>query len=165
MPPVRAAAAPVPIRWGWLDWPAGVRLAAATGYAAFVTWALLAPGSTFEGVDGAFPHQDKVAHGVIFLALALVVRWGLPGALAGGRGRTMALAALVGYAAAMEFLQAAIPAAQRTFEWADLALNQAGLWAGWVLLAPVVLRPAQARAPGDGERAAAGTTTGGRVER
>jgi hypothetical protein len=129
------AQAPVPIRWRWLDWPANARWAVAASYLALLTWALLAPASTFDAIDEAFPYQDKVAHGAIFLALALLVRWALPAGWGSGRRRVAALAALVCYAASMEALQALIVTSQRTFEWQDMAFNQAGLCAGWVLFA------------------------------
>jgi VanZ family protein len=150
-------AAQVPTRWRWLDWPARARRTAAAAYLGLVTWALLAPASSFDAVDIAFAHGDKLAHGLIFLALALMVRWALPGECGRGRGRTAVLAALVCHAVSMEILQAVITASQRTFEWQDMAFNLAGLWAGWTLFGPMVtgVRGASSR---DSHRAGIGRT-------
>ena len=138
---------PVPTRWRWLDWPGGARRAVAASYLALLTWALLAPAQTFDAIHEVFPHQDKVAHGVLFLGLALLVRWALPQEWGGGARRAAALAALACHAVSMEVLQALIASSHRTFEWQDMAFNLAGLCAGWLLFAPAVAGARSASPP------------------
>jgi hypothetical protein len=119
------------MRWRQLDWPLWARGTATAAYLAAVTAALLAAPSTFAQVDQLLPHQDKIAHLGLFLAFAPLVRWSLP--REGTRLRLGALAALAVYAGAIEVLQPSLTSGQRTFEWADLACNYAGLCAGWAL--------------------------------
>ncbi|HEY5998799.1 MAG TPA: VanZ family protein [bacterium] len=133
----RAGAPAARMRWRALEWPAWLRRVAAGVYLALLTAALLAPPSTFEDAGQLFTHQDKVVHLAMFLALAVLARWSLPAE--GGR-RPAAAAALVVYATAIEALQPALTAGQRTFEWADLACNAAGVSAGWMLFPRLTAR-------------------------
>ena len=121
------------MRWRRLDWPGWARRAVAAAYLALLTGALIAPGSTFEEVDGLFAHDDKVVHVALFLALALLARWSLPGGARGAGPRTAAPAALALYAGSIEALQPLLSAGERLFEWGDLASNLAGVCAGWLL--------------------------------
>jgi hypothetical protein len=121
------------LRWPRLDWPVHARRAVAASFLALLTVLLLAPASAFEDVDRLFPHQDKFIHVAVFLTLALLVRWALPGERARRGVESAAIAALVLYAASVEALQPALTSGQRLFEWADLASNGAGLLAGWQL--------------------------------
>lgn len=156
---------PVRMRWQWLDWPGYARRTAAAAFLALLTWALVVPASAFEDVVHLFPHQDKLAHGGMFLALALLMRWALPEKWGYDRRRMAVLAVLTLYAASMEVLQSLGTASGRTFEWLDMACNQAGLFAGWALF------PAAAAGEGripllSGDRAAgAGATTKRRTAR
>lgn len=128
-----AGDAPVRMRWRRLDWPGWARRAAAAAYLALLTGSLLVPGSTFEEVGGLFAYEDKVVHVGLFVALALLARWSLPGGGGGGRKRGAAAAALALYAGAIEALQPLLSGGERLFEWGDLASNLAGLCAGWLL--------------------------------
>jgi hypothetical protein len=138
--------APVGLRWPRLDWPIRARRAVAASFLALLTVLLLAPASAFEDVDRLFPHQDKLVHVAVFLTLALLVRWALPGECARRRVQSAALAALALYAASVEALQPALTSGQRLFEWADLASNGVGLLAGWRLFKATLA----ARHPGGG---------------
>lgn len=151
-------AARVPGRGRWLDWPAKVRRCVAGAYVAVLTWALLAPASTFDALDDAFPAQDKMVHGMIFVALALLVRWALPEEWRRGRRRTAVLAALLCYGVAMEGLQAVVVSSQRTFEWLDIVSNQAGLCAGWFFPVPFAGDARESGPAGDEAAAGIGTT-------
>ena len=95
-----------------------------------ITALLFAPGSTFEDIDRWFPHEDKVVHAAIFLGLAALVHWSLPGERGGRRLRLAALAAVMLYAASVEALQPQLTTG-RLFELSDLASNCLGTLAGW----------------------------------
>lgn len=125
--------APAPMRWRWLDWPGRARRAVGAAYLALLTGALLVPGSTFEDVGGLFAYEDKVVHFGLFLALALLARWSLPGGRGGAGMPGAAAAALALYAGAIEALQPLLSGGERLFEWGDLAGNLAGLCVGWLL--------------------------------
>jgi hypothetical protein len=125
--------APVRMLRRWFDWPDRVRRAVSATYLAVLTWALLAPGETFQDVDRLFAHQDKVAHIGLFLALAVLTRWSLPGGPGGGGMRTVAAAALALYAGSIEALQPLLSGGERLFEWGDLLCNAAGVCIGWLL--------------------------------
>ena len=142
------------MRWRRLDWPGWVRRAVAAAYLALLTGALIAPGSTFEEVDGLFAHDDKVVHVALFLALALLARWSLPGG-AVPRGvdawlRYGVPAALALYACSAEVVQPLVGGKGRTFEWLDMASNVAGLCCGWLLFGAAIARGGSA--PPDGVR-------------
>ena len=122
--------APARMRWRWLDWPARARRTVTTGYLALITALLFAPGSTFEDIDRWLPHQDKVVHVAIFLGLAALVRWSIPGERGDRWPRLAALAAVMLYAASVEALQPQLTTG-RLFELSDLASNCLGTLAGW----------------------------------
>jgi VanZ family protein len=108
-------------------------------FTALVTWLMLAPQDLFADVPDVLDYEDKIAHGVIFLTLALLVRWSLP--KTGGRGGSGAavLALLVVYAGSIEGFQPLLTMADRQFEWLDLVSNYAGLCAGWLLMGRLVV--------------------------
>jgi hypothetical protein len=112
---------------GWLR-----RLTTAL-YALALTWSVLAPASVFEDVGELFPHQDKVAHGGLFLMLAALVRWAWPPPDSAARGRFGGPAAVLSYAVAIEALQPLIGGEGRQFDWLDMACNLAGAVLGWLL--------------------------------
>ena len=136
--------APAATRWALLDWPGWARLALLAAFFALVNWMIFAPASSFKDVHEFLEHQDKIAHGAIFLALACLTRWSLPGAAARGRGdawlRYAAPAALVLYASSAELLQPLLGGEGRTFEWLDLAFNVCGSAAGWLFFGVALAR-------------------------
>ena len=117
----------------WLDWPIRARRLAAFLYFLALNWLLLAPAKTFEEVPELFPHEDKIVHGGVFVALALLVRWAMTSNGWRVRGRNGVVAALLFYAMAIEVLQPLIGGAGRQFDWLDLACNVAGIGCGWLL--------------------------------
>jgi hypothetical protein len=117
----------------WLDWPIRVRRLAASLYFSTLTWLLLAPSETFEEVPELFPHEDKIVHGGVFLALAFLVRWAMTSNGGRVRGRHGAFAMLLFYAMAIEALQPLIGGEGRQFDWLDMACNLAGIGCGWLL--------------------------------
>lgn len=119
------------------DWPEWThRLTLALFFLA-LNWLLLAPASTFKEVRKFLPHQDKIAHGFLFLVLAILVRWSLPARDGRGRRRLGIFAALILYAGAIEALQPVLGGAGRQFDWLDMASNLAGVCAGWLLFETV----------------------------
>jgi hypothetical protein len=114
-------------------WPFWSRRLTAALYSLALTWALLAPASTFEGVGELFFWQDKVVHGALFMTLAFLVRWSLPAPASPAPGRFGCLAAVLLYAVTIEALQPALGGAGRRFEALDLACNIAGAGFGWLL--------------------------------
>ena len=117
----------------WLDWPIWVRRFAASLYFLALNWLLLTPAKTFEEVPELFPHEDKIVHGVVFLALAFLVRWAMTSNGWRVRGRHGAFATLLFYAMAIEALQPLIGGEGRQFDWLDMACNVAGAGFGWLL--------------------------------
>lgn len=93
---------------------------------------MLAPAATFDDVQ-VFEYQDKIAHGVIFLALALLLRWSVPGEWGTGWAGVAVPSLLVLYAGSIEACQPLFTGSDRMFEWPDLASNLAGIGAGWAL--------------------------------
>jgi hypothetical protein len=132
----------------WLDWPVPARRLAASAYFVALNWLLLTPAETFEEVTELFPHEDKVVHGGVFLALAFLARWSLATNGRGVRGRHWAAAALLLYAGSIEALQPLIGGAGRQFEWLDMASNVTGVGLGWLLYGLV----GEYHAPGSGSR-------------
>lgn len=130
-----AGGAPVRMRWRRLEWPGWARRLVAAAFLVLLTALLFAPPSTFKDVHRWFPHEDKVAHAAVFLVLALLVRWSLPGARGRQGLQLAAFAALALYAVSVEALQPLLSARQRLFEWGDLACNCAGTLGGWRLFA------------------------------
>ena len=129
--------APVETRWRLLNWPGWARLVVLTCFFTAVNWMIFAPASTFEDVHRFLAHQDKIAHGAIFLVLAWLVRWSIPaGEGREGDDRWLRFgvpAALVLYACSTELLQPMLGGTGRLFEWPDLASNIAGVCSGWLL--------------------------------
>lgn len=137
---------PAAMRWRVFNWPGWARWTATLSFLALVNWMLLAPSAVFQDVHVWLAFQDKLAHGSIFLTLALLVRWSLPqggGAeLAGAGGlRLAAFAALALYAGSIEIFQPLLAGAGRRFEWLDLASNFSGVCAGWLLFARIAAAP------------------------
>ena len=116
-----------------LNWPIRARRIAASLYFLALNWLMLAPAKTFEEVPEFFPHEDKLVHGGVFLALAFLVRWALAANDRRVRGWQWVLAALLLYAGSIEALQPLIGGAGRQFEWLDMACNVAGAGSGWLL--------------------------------
>ena len=139
-------ATPVETRWALLNWPGWARLAVLASYFAAINWIFFAPAATFKDVHEFFAHQDKVAHGAIFLLLASLVRWVFPGGAAGvevdGWLRYGMPAALALYACSTEVLQPLIAGEGRQFEWLDMASNISGLCFGWLLFSGAIARRA-----------------------
>ena len=133
---------PVQTRWPLLNRPWWLRVALAAGFFAVLNWLIFAPASTFKEVHQFLAHQDKIAHGAIFLTLALLVRWSVPvGAARESFDRWLRYgvpAALLLYACSTEVLQPLIGGKGRQFEWLDMASNVAGLSAGWLLFGAAV---------------------------
>jgi hypothetical protein len=94
---------------------------------------MLAPASAFEGVGELFPWQDKVIHGLLFAALAALVRWSLTTPGSPVSGRFVCLSAVLLYAVTIEALQPALGGEGRLFDWLDMACNIAGVGLGWLL--------------------------------
>jgi hypothetical protein len=94
---------------------------------------MLTPAETFEELPELFPHEDKVVHGGVFIALAFLVCWATPTNGRPVRGRHGIVAALLLYAMAIEALQPLIGGAGRQFDWLDMACNVAGAGFGWLL--------------------------------
>jgi VanZ family protein len=59
-----------------------------------------------------------------------MVRWAAPGGWGAGWRRSGMLAALAAYGTGIESLQPFVPNAGRTFDWADLLMNVAGVILG-----------------------------------
>lgn len=137
-------AAPVETRWALFNWPGGARLALLAGYFALVNWMIFAPADSFKKVHEFFAHQDKIAHGAIFLLLAALARWSFPGC--GARTRVDGWlrygvpAALVLFACSAEALQPLIGGPGRRFEWLDMASNLTGLLLGRLFFAAAIAR-------------------------
>jgi hypothetical protein len=135
-------ATPAETRWRLLNWPGWSRLAVLAGFFAAVNWMIFAPASTFDDVHTFLAHQDKIAHFAIFLTLAWLARWSLPGAAARGRShgwlRYGAPAALALYACSTEVLQPLIAGMGRQFEWLDLASNLTGVCSGWLFFGAAI---------------------------
>jgi hypothetical protein len=145
---------PVETRWAPLNWPWWSRLSVLAGFFAAVNWMIFAPASSFKDVHKFLAHQDKIAHGAIFLTLAWLARWSLPG-VAVPRGvdawlRYGVPAALALYACSAEVVQPLVGGKGRTFEWLDMASNVAGLCCGWLLFGAAIARGGSA--PPDGVR-------------
>jgi hypothetical protein len=117
----------------WLDWPIRARRLAASLYFLALNWLLLAPAKTFEEVPELFPHEDKIVHGGVFLALAILARWAMTSDDWRVRGRHWVVAALLFYAMAIEALQPLIGGEGRQFDWLDMGCNVAGAGFGWLL--------------------------------
>jgi len=130
--------APVETRWGWLNWPAQARWAVTLSFLTLVNVLLLSPAAAFKSIHVFFAHQDKIAHGLIFLTLALLVRWSLPGECGRGRPRLALIASLALYAGSIEVFQPFLAGYGRTFEWLDLVSNFAGVSAGWLFFGVAV---------------------------
>lgn len=130
-------ATPAATRWALLNWPGWARLTVLTCFFAAVNWMIFAPADAFQEVHEFFAHQDKIAHGAIFLLLALLVRWSFPGGEPRARFdkwlRYGVPAALALYASSTEVLQPLIAGKGRQFEWLDMASNITGLCSGWLL--------------------------------
>lgn len=137
----RIVGAPTDTRWRWLNWPARARLTLAVAYFALLNGMLLAPSESFEDVE-LFPYEDKAVHLAVFLGLAWLVRWAVPGRFGFGARAPAVAAALVVYAFGIEALQPLLTGGDRQFEWLDLASNYAGLAAGWLLFAAAAARAA-----------------------
>lgn len=131
---------PVSTRWPWFNWPAWARWAVMLSFLTFVSWLLLAPAGVFRGVHVFLAHQDKIAHGLIFLTLALLVRWSLPGEYGRGWPQLAIITLLVLYAGSIEALQPMVGGSGRTFERLDLVSNFAGLCTGWLLFGRAIIR-------------------------
>lgn len=141
-----SASSPLETQWRILNWPARWRRAVALCFFAAVNWMLLAPSGAFREIHLFLAHEDKLAHGSIFLALAWLVRWSMPSRYGRGWQRFAALVSLGLYAGATETLQPLLAGAGRQFEWLDLASNFTGLAAGWMLLGAMIAgRPATSR--------------------
>jgi len=129
--------APVETRWQVLNWPGWSRLTVLAGFFAAVNWMIFAPADTFKDIHQFLAHQDKIVHGAIFLALAMLVRWSTPAKAfrvnSAGWLRYGLPLALILYACATEVLQPLIGGGGRQFEWLDMASNVAGLCSGWLL--------------------------------
>jgi hypothetical protein len=125
------------------DWPAWPRRVVTGCFFAAVNWMLLAPADAFESVPVLFAHEDKVAHGALFLALGWLVRWAVPARYNRGRERLGVLAGLVVYAGAIELLQPLLGGAGREFEWLDMASNLTGIAAGWLLFGAMTARKSE----------------------
>lgn len=139
--------APVETRWRVLNWPGWTRWAATLFFLTLVNWLLLAPAGVFRDIHVFLAFQDKIAHGVLFLLLALLVSWSLPAWGSSGfsgavRLRLAVLAALVLYAGSMEVFQPLLAGSGRQFEWLDMACNFSGVCAGWLLFPKMALDPA-----------------------
>jgi hypothetical protein len=145
---------PVAMRWARLDLPLGTRAAAAVSYFAAVTALLLGPSTSFEGVGGLFVGEDKVVHALVFLALALLVRWSLPVACGRGWRRAAGLGAVMAYGVSIEWLQPLLTHGDRQFEWLDLASNLAGIGAGWLIFGAATADGAAAAGPAQRPRRA-----------
>lgn len=123
--------------WRFLDWTDRSRRQAVALYFLAVNWLMLAPASAFNVVQVRLPHQDKIVHGAIFLALAWLVRWALAGRDGCERPLLGVSVALVLYAGAIEALQPVLGGVGRQFDWLDLASNIAGTFAGWLLFGTI----------------------------
>lgn len=135
----------VALRWAWLDWPGGRRRLATALFFALLNWLMLAPAASFGDVQEYLAHQDKIAHGVLFMILALLVRWSVPGAWERRRRHLAVIALLALYAGSIEALQPLLAGSSRMFEWPDLACNLAGTGAGWFLFRHLASAPGPAR--------------------
>jgi len=137
---------PAQTRWTLLNWPGWSRLVVLACFFAALNWMIFAPANTFEEVPPYFAHQDKIAHGAMFLVLALLVRWSFPaGAARQGVDHWLRYgvpAALVLYACSTEVLQPLIGGKGRQFEWLDMASNIAGICSGWLLFGGAIARRA-----------------------
>ncbi len=133
---------PTAARWRALDWPGPARWGATLSFFCAVNWMLLAPAKTFRDLHVLLACQDKIAHAAIFLTLALLVRWSLPAAWAGGWQRAAVLGAVALYAGSIELFQPLLAKAGRQFEWLDMASNFSGAGAGWLLGGLLVARAA-----------------------
>jgi hypothetical protein len=135
---------PIETRWTLLNWPGWARLVVLAGFFVALNWMILAPASTFEDVHQFLAHQDKIAHGAIFLTLAWLVRWSLPEGAAregvDGWLRCGVPAALVLYACSIEVFQPLLAGKGRQFEWLDLASNITGVCSGWLLFGGAIAR-------------------------
>lgn len=135
-------ARPVETRWGVLNWPAWARLLVLSCFFVLLNWLIFAPASSFPSMDDYFAHQDKVAHGAMFLALAFLVRWSFPAGAARDRldgwPRYGVPLALVLYACSAEVLQPLFGGAGRQFEWLDMASNVTGVSAGWLFFGAAI---------------------------
>ncbi len=132
---------PVKTRWSLFDWPIQARWAVTLVFIVLVNLLLLAPARVFSGVHNLLAHQDKIAHVAIFLTLALLVRWSLPGESRRGWLQGAVLAALLVYAGSIEVCQPLLTRAGRVFEWLDMACNYAGVCSGWLLFGGLVFYP------------------------
>ena len=151
---------PIETRWPLFNWPIWARWSVTLSFLTLVNWMLLVPAGVFKDVHIFLAHQDKIAHAVIFLTLALLVRWSLPAENGQSALRFAVLAALVIYAGSIEVFQPMLTHAGRKFEWADMACNYAGVAAGWMLFGRMVLCPQEPSVSDEGESASEiGTVT------
>lgn len=126
-----------------MNWPAWSRWLVTLSFLTLVNWMLLAPAGIFRRIHLVLAHQDKVAHALIFLTLAMLVRWSLPEAWEKGRLRVALVVALVLYASSVELLQPLVAGSGRLFEWLDMASNFVGLGVGWALFGKVAITPGE----------------------
>ena len=125
-----ATASPMVMRWAWLNRPGWTRWAATITFLALMNWLLLVPSKSFENVPVFLSYQDKIVHGMIFAALAGLIRWSIPGVWGKGWRRAVVIVALAAYGAGIECIQPLIPQAGRMFEWMDLLLDCVGIGVG-----------------------------------
>ena len=136
---------PAETRWALLNWPGWARQAVLASFFAALNWLIFAPADSFKEVDELFAHQDKIAHGLMFLLLTCLARWSSPaGAARVGVGRFSRYgvpAALLLHACSAEVLQPLIGGKGRQFEWLDMASNITGLFLGWLFFGAAIAGP------------------------
>lgn len=136
---IKTTMTPVKTRWSLFDWPIWARWSVTLPFLTLFNWMLLAPGGVFKKVHVFLAHQDKIAHVAIFLALAMLVRWSVPGEYGRGWLRVAVITVVLIYTGSIEFTQLLLKKAGRSFEWLDMACNYAGVTAGWLLCGRTVL--------------------------
>lgn len=87
-----------------------------------------------------FPHIDKVVHFAMYAAYAAVLAWTFRGETRTWRAVIAIAAYGTAFGAAMELLQAAMPAIERSLSALDMAANAAGSLAGAMALCLVRIK-------------------------
>ena len=102
-------------------------------YAAFITWASLAPAETFAGWIPPIPHIDKLIHFCFYGGMVTLGRWTLAAHWSFRLTFRVVVFGAIGYGALMEILQGLLVSYHRTFEFGDIVANSLGAFCFWGL--------------------------------
>jgi len=124
---------PIQMRWQWLNWPLCLRIIIALTAFGTINWLFLAPAKTFEALTPSFPHQDKLAHFILWAGFTGLLHWATPAHHNANHRKIALLSFLLFYGILTECLQAALPQLGRTFAWGDILANLIGIATGTLL--------------------------------